>query len=130
MNILHTPHATTGLEPTQRFVLDCVSWAEYEKFLEAVGKRRVRLTYDRGRLEFMTVSSLHERYKHLFCLLLAVVALETGARVVGVGSTTFRRRDVGARTGTGRMLLPAKRVAGARHDGARSRGRSSTRLGD
>ena len=94
MNILHTPHATTGLEPTQRLVLDCVSWAEYEKFLEAVGKRRVRLTYDRGRLEFMTVSSLHERYKHLFCLLLAVVALETGARVVGVGSTTFRRRDV------------------------------------
>ncbi len=94
MNVLLKPERAVQLEPVQRFVLDCVSWDEYEKFLDAVGERRIRLTYDRGRLEFMTVSSLHERYKHLFGLFLAVVALETGVRVVGVGSTTFRRRDV------------------------------------
>ncbi len=93
MNVLLTPPATVGMQEVQRLVLDWVSWDQYEKFLEAVGERRIRLTYDRGRLEFMTISPLHERLKHLFALFLTAVELETGIRAFGVGSTTFRRRD-------------------------------------
>ena len=93
MNVLLTPPATVGMHDVQRLVLDWVSWEQYEKFLEAVGERRIRLTYDRGRLEFMTISPLHERLKHLFSLLLTAVELETGIRACGVGSTTFRSRE-------------------------------------
>ena len=56
MNILLKPATAVQLEPVQRFVLGCVSWEEYEKFLDAVGERHVRLTYDRGTLELMTLS--------------------------------------------------------------------------
>src|SRR4051812_27686996 len=93
MNILHAPAKPTGLEPGQRFVLSCVSWEAYEKFLDAVGERNIRLTYDRGTLELMTLSPIHERYKHRFALFFGMVALETGVNIVGMGSTTFRRPD-------------------------------------
>ncbi len=92
MNILHTPTATVQREPTQRFVLSYVSWEEYEKFLEAVGERHVRLTYDRGTLELMTLSPLHEMYKSLFDRVLFVLMEELDIPMRALGSTTFRRQ--------------------------------------
>jgi len=90
MNILHTPQKPVGLEPAQRFVLGCVRWEEYEKFLDAIGERRIRATYDRGTLELMTLSPLHERYKSLFGHLFFVLMEQLDIPVTALGSTTFR----------------------------------------
>src|SRR5437764_4900063 len=92
MNILHTPPRPVGLEPAQRFVLDGVSWEQYEKFLDAVGERYIRLTYDRGTLEFMTVSQVHEMYKSLFGYILFALMDELDVAMKAVGSTTFRKQ--------------------------------------
>ena len=57
------------------------------------GQRRgVRLTYDRGTLEFMTLSLEHERWGRFFNLLILALTLELGLPLQGGGSTTFRRR--------------------------------------
>jgi hypothetical protein len=44
----------------QRLVLDNVPWERYTRFLHSFADRHVRLTYDRGRLEIMTLSHEHE----------------------------------------------------------------------
>ena len=95
MSTVEAP-AVVRTQPVQRFVLHNVSWEAYGKFLEAIGENHVRVTYDRGRLELMSPQPLHERYKHFFSLFFTVFTLETGIEIAGVGSTTFRRPDVGA----------------------------------
>jgi Uma2 family endonuclease len=76
----------------QRFILDAVSWKSYEYLLRAFDERRVRITYDRGRVEIMTVSFMHERIKHLLGLLIVSLAIELGQNIAGGGSMTFKRR--------------------------------------
>ena len=46
-----------------RIILNAVDWSAYERFLEAFDNRRIRLTYDRGTLEIMSISGLHEWWK-------------------------------------------------------------------
>jgi len=43
-------------------VLYNASWKEYGRVLHALQDRHLRLTYDRGVLEIMTLSFGHERY--------------------------------------------------------------------
>ena len=61
-------------------------------------RANIRLTYDRGRLEIMTLSHEHERFKYLIGRLIDVVAEEAGVRIEGFGPTTYKRdvleRDV------------------------------------
>ncbi|HEY1377483.1 MAG TPA: Uma2 family endonuclease [Gemmataceae bacterium] len=81
-----------AVDPGQSVVLDNVSWSEYEVIGEALRDRpNLRLTYDRGRLEIMTLSQEHERFKYLIGRLIDVLAEETGTRVEGFGSTTYKR---------------------------------------
>ena len=47
-----------------RFVLD-TDWEGYLKISEVVGERPIRVTYDRGKLEIMTVSYEHEQMKSI-----------------------------------------------------------------
>jgi hypothetical protein len=48
----------------QHFLLSDVAWPSYLAIGQALADRAgLRLTYDRGNLEFMTTSRLHERYK-------------------------------------------------------------------
>ena len=56
--------ATVQIPAEQRFVLSGVSWPEYVGFGDLLGERHVRVTYDRGEMEFMTLSPEHERVKH------------------------------------------------------------------
>ena len=49
----------------QRLILNGISWRTYERLLRAFDERHVRITYDRGALEIMTLSPEHERFKHL-----------------------------------------------------------------
>lgn len=78
----------------QRFLLYGVDWHTYETLLNALGDRRIRLTYDRGNLELMTLSFRHERFGYLLGRMIETLTLELDLPVLGGGSTTFRREDL------------------------------------
>jgi Uma2 family endonuclease len=64
--------------------------------LDERGDSRVpRLAYDRGDLEIMSPSSEHESIAYFVALLVAVLAEEMRVNAYGVGSTTYRRGDIG-----------------------------------
>lgn len=76
-----------------RFVISA-SWQEYLKYLEAVGDRPIRVTFDRGRLELMSPSPAHERAKKLLATLLESLLSDWDIDYEALGSTTFRREDL------------------------------------
>jgi len=85
--------ATLQSASEQRFILYSVPWQTYCRLLRAFADRpAVRLTYDRGVLELMTVSHEHESYAHILGRLVDVLTEVLGLPVKGGGSTTFRRR--------------------------------------
>ena len=77
----------------QRFVLHGVSWEAYEKILEALGERRIRITYDRGDLEFMSPSNTHEWTIRLFDRLINALTEELNVPIRGCRCTTLRRKE-------------------------------------
>jgi Uma2 family endonuclease len=83
--------ATAEFPSEHRLVLAGVSWRTYERLLRAFDDRHLRITYDRGSLEIMTLSPEHERFKHLLGLLIAVLVEELGWNMAGFGSMTFKR---------------------------------------
>ena len=95
MNIM-LKQAAVRTEPAQRFVLHGVSWRGYEKFLEAIGENHVRVTYDRGSIEFMSPLPTHEVYKVLFGRLFDALMMELNIPMKALGSTTFRRQEAEA----------------------------------
>lgn len=74
-------------------VFDAVSWREYELIGRAFQNRPIKITYDRGRLEIMTLSFKHERRKHLLCALLMALVEVLGSEVLGAGGMTFKRKE-------------------------------------
>lgn len=86
MSILSVP-------PTQSLRLDGVDWKTYTRLLHALDERPgLRLTYDRGSLEIMTVTFEHENYSYILGRLVDVLTEEFNLPVVGGRTTTFRRR--------------------------------------
>jgi Uma2 family endonuclease len=78
----------------QRFLWYGIGWKGYERLLELVGDRPIRLTYDRGNLEIMSPLGVHERCKYLFGRIIDAVTEELDIPVMAAASTTFRREDV------------------------------------
>src|SRR5216683_551891 len=86
--------STVHLPTEQRFILAGVSWRSYRRLLRAFADRpAVRLTYDRGTLELMTLSHLHENLSYLLARLVDALTEELALPVKGGRSTTFRRRQ-------------------------------------
>jgi Uma2 family endonuclease len=73
---------------------DNISWDLYEDILESVGERPIHMTYDRGRLEIVTVSERHEKVKTAIARLLEAYADAMEINIEGLGSTTFKRKDL------------------------------------
>lgn len=85
---------SVAFAPTeQRLVLSNVDWPTYEKLLHDLDGRHLRLNYDRGRLEIMTVGSEHESIKKLLARLLETMTEVLNIPIRGLGNTTFRRED-------------------------------------
>lgn len=83
---------TQSIQPSeQRFVLDCVEWEQYEQIAEALNGRHVRLTYDRGALEFMTIGSKHGWLARLIARFIVVLSEETGTPRRSCGDITMKR---------------------------------------
>jgi Uma2 family endonuclease len=85
--------AIKAMPPGAVQLFNYVSWAEYEKLLEALDELpRYRLSYDNGRLEVMTVSAEHEKPVGLLPHLIFVLAEELDMNFLSLRSTTMRKQ--------------------------------------
>lgn len=80
--------------PQDHAVLHGISWETYERLLDELQNRRLRLTYDRGALEIMSPSRSHERVKWMLARMIETMTEELGIEIEGGGSTTWRRKDL------------------------------------
>jgi Uma2 family endonuclease len=78
----------------QRFRMSAVSWEGYMHLGQGFAGRHVRMTYDRGELEIMTVSLGHDGDKSLLARLVEVVTEEMAIDIRSGGSTTLDREDL------------------------------------
>jgi Uma2 family endonuclease len=76
----------------QRLILPGVSWNKYIRLLHDLDDRHVRLTFDRGVLEIMTLSHEHESEGYLLARFVDTLTEVRGLPVKGGKSTTFKRR--------------------------------------
>ena len=71
--------------------LQDVSWEEYESWLVALPEvKKVRLSYDEGRLQIMPVSASHESYAMFFNRLMNIISLRLRLNIRFFGSTTLK----------------------------------------
>ena len=72
-----------------------VSWETYESLLaDHADARSPRFTYSEGMLEIMSPSSEHEELIQVMATIADIIAEEQQVEFKGLGSTTFRRRDL------------------------------------
>ena len=90
------PEAPPRASGSTRLVLRGVSFATYRALRSELDRAgdRVRLTFDRGALEFMTQSYEHEQGSLHLCLLIVAIATELDILIEGGGTTTFAREDL------------------------------------
>jgi len=88
--------ALPELEIEEPIVLTGVSWETYGRLLVERDRSRkeVRLVYDRGRLEIMSVTLTHERWKKVLARLLETLALALDIPIVASGNQTIRNEDL------------------------------------
>jgi Uma2 family endonuclease len=91
MATLAPPKTPIALQEHEHVYLPGVSYATYEALVtEIEGHRRLRITYDHGRMEIMSPTQNHERAKTLFGRMIEALTEELGIPVMSCGSTTFK----------------------------------------
>src|SRR5215467_798760 len=84
------------LPPDSSLVLHHVPWDEYVALLEAVGEAsHLRISYDDGTLQIMTLSSEHEDYQYRINDLVRLVSLRRRIKVQCFGSATIKAEGKG-----------------------------------
>lgn len=86
--------STATIPERQQFLVPNLTWDQYLDAARAFEGRSVRLTYDRGRLELMALSLIHELLKKLLDRLFVVLSDEFDVPRQSVGSTNFGREDL------------------------------------
>src|SRR5437868_500799 len=81
-------------ESLQRLVLSSIPWRTYDTLLHEFEGRRLRITFDRGSLEIMTLSHEHEFSGRLLGRFIDMLTLEFDIPMHSGGSTTFRKELV------------------------------------
>lgn len=79
-------------EPVTR--LRRATWQQYVEMRDSNENRNVRMTFDRGELELMSPTKLHERLNFLIGHCIIVWVEEKRIPFQGCGATTFRRQDL------------------------------------
>ena len=82
---------STVYEPPPYQLMHGVPWETYELFLEALEGRHLRITYDEGDLEIMTLTHEHEFWSSFLGRLIEMLTYELDVAIHSGGSTTFRR---------------------------------------
>jgi Uma2 family endonuclease len=106
--IKHIPEGGTLIVPN-------VSWQDYEMLLSRMGdSNNARINYDRGRLEIMSPSPIHETLKELISQLARAITDKLGIDLEALGSTTFKSGTFqqGAEPDTCFYIQNASRVIG------------------
>lgn len=77
-------------------ILRNVAWEDYEDLLEAVGEAPgLRIAYDRGTVQIMTLSPEHESYGRLIERLIDRLSARLHVKILFFGSSTLKRKDRG-----------------------------------
>ena len=80
--------------PSPGIVLHGVTWADYEAQLRIVGNRRIRINYDRGRMEIMSPPWRHGNGSFLLGCMVSVLVEEMGIPFEPADPVTLRRPDL------------------------------------
>ncbi|HEY3997311.1 MAG TPA: Uma2 family endonuclease [Candidatus Xenobia bacterium] len=75
-------------------VVTHTDWEGYLKILDALDGSHLKITYDRGVLELLSPSNLHEKVKTIIGALVECLLEEFDRYGSGGGSTTFRREHL------------------------------------
>jgi Uma2 family endonuclease len=86
--------STGSAAPESRVLLRKATWEQYVSLRDVDENRHTRMTFDRGSLELMSPTGLHERVRILIGHCLFVWFEETQIPSQSRGSTTFRREDL------------------------------------
>ena len=86
--------SASSQENGQRFSLNSIDWQTYRKISEALTGRHLRITFDRGRLEFKTISCLRGTLCRLFAHLIAILTDEFSLPCGGCGDMTCDRESL------------------------------------
>lgn len=78
----------------QRFALNSIDWQSYRAISNALTGRHLRITYDRGRLELMTISRLHGTFCFLFAQIIAILTDEFSLPCGGCRDMTCDRESL------------------------------------
>lgn len=78
----------------QRVMLDNISWSTYLAILQDADSCRGRIAYDRGVLEIMSPSKLHENVKRLLGRMIEAFTEELNIDIESASATTFKRADL------------------------------------
>jgi Uma2 family endonuclease len=81
-------------EDAQHLLLYGIDWDTYEKFLDAVGNRPTRLTYDGWNLEFTVPRWDHESVSRCIDRLVIALGIVLGFVIRGGQTVTLKRADV------------------------------------
>lgn len=75
--------------------LERITWNEYEQMLEELTERPgMRVSYDEGRVEIMSPTHEHERYKEFCNSLVRILSEELSVPVEAAGATTYKREQL------------------------------------
>jgi Uma2 family endonuclease len=83
---------TTTHETSTR--LRKATWQEYVDLRDSAEFFRTRMTYDRGDLELMSPSKLHERVGYLIGRCIDVFTMKRNIAIQSCRTTTFRRKEL------------------------------------
>jgi Uma2 family endonuclease len=90
-----TTEASTIFDPSQgRILLNGVDWGDYQKMLQIVGDRHIRVTYDEGTMEVSMPSQRHEQAAQLLGFFVTLLAEELEVDYEPLGMTTWKRPDM------------------------------------
>ena len=91
---------TSWLEAVEKLPADSlltlhhVAWHEYEDLLEQVGEASgLRISYDNGTLQVMTLSPEHENYARFFEGLMTLIRIRLRINIRSFGSTTMKTQQ-------------------------------------
>jgi Uma2 family endonuclease len=97
MTVADPPQATSRRSKVDQpgsnrhVTVDGVSWGMYVQLCDEIVRGGTRITYDRGRLEIVTPSQLHEQTKKIVARIVEAYGVLAGVPVDGLGSMTMRR---------------------------------------
>lgn len=88
--------AVTHLPPGGKLTLYEIDWGEYELLLGQLSDHsHLRINYNQGRLEIMSPSAKHEKYKNLLHDLVLILGDELEQDVLSYGSVTLKLQSHG-----------------------------------